>query len=160
MFSYRAEVCNRLVSLVSLCVFASALTAAAGCGCLSVCRLLLDQGAAVEQGNKQGVTPLFSAVRRGHWQVWWNQKANRHMITRYLQQITAVFLLLHPSVRWWSCFWIRGWRWTWWTSRGEQLWWLQPQRDTWALPSCCWIMVITHCTLQPEKQQELLQQCN
>uniref|UniRef100_A0A669BFA0 Tetratricopeptide repeat, ankyrin repeat and coiled-coil containing 2 n=1 Tax=Oreochromis niloticus TaxID=8128 RepID=A0A669BFA0_ORENI len=47
----------------------TALTAAAGCGCLSVCRLLLDQGAAVEQGNKQGVTPLFSAVRRGHWQV-------------------------------------------------------------------------------------------
>nr|XP_020441031.1 protein TANC2-like [Monopterus albus] len=47
----------------------TALTAAAGSGRLSVCRLLLDQGAAVEQGNHQGVAPLFSAVRQGHWQV-------------------------------------------------------------------------------------------
>ncbi|KAL7379306.1 hypothetical protein ABVT39_025845 [Epinephelus coioides] len=47
----------------------TALTAAAGSGRLSVCRLLLDQGAAVEQGNRRGVTPLVSAVRRGHWQV-------------------------------------------------------------------------------------------
>ncbi|XP_028267382.1 protein TANC2-like isoform X2 [Parambassis ranga] len=47
----------------------TALTAAAGRGRLPVCRLLLDQGAAVDQGNRQGVTPLFSAVRRGHWQV-------------------------------------------------------------------------------------------
>uniref|UniRef100_A0A3P8TYL1 Tetratricopeptide repeat, ankyrin repeat and coiled-coil containing 2 n=1 Tax=Amphiprion percula TaxID=161767 RepID=A0A3P8TYL1_AMPPE len=47
----------------------TALTAAAGRGRLSVCRLLLDQGAAVLQGNRQGVAPLFSAVKRGHWQV-------------------------------------------------------------------------------------------
>ncbi|KAK2832830.1 hypothetical protein Q5P01_016719 [Channa striata] len=47
----------------------TALTAAAGSGRLSVCRLLLDQGAAVEQGNRRCVAPLFSAVRRGHWQV-------------------------------------------------------------------------------------------
>ncbi|XP_056264059.1 protein TANC2-like isoform X2 [Pseudoliparis swirei] len=47
----------------------TALTAAAGSGRLSVCRLLLDQGAAVEQGNRRGVAPLFSAVRRGHVQV-------------------------------------------------------------------------------------------
>nr|XP_043906356.1 protein TANC2 isoform X3 [Solea senegalensis]XP_043906357.1 protein TANC2 isoform X3 [Solea senegalensis] len=47
----------------------TALTAAAGAGRLLVCSLLLDQGAAVEQGNRRGVTPLFSAVRRGHWQV-------------------------------------------------------------------------------------------
>uniref|UniRef100_A0A4W6CMW4 Tetratricopeptide repeat, ankyrin repeat and coiled-coil containing 2 n=1 Tax=Lates calcarifer TaxID=8187 RepID=A0A4W6CMW4_LATCA len=47
----------------------TALTAAAGSGRLPVCRLLLDQGAAVEQGNRRGVAPLFSAVRRGHWQV-------------------------------------------------------------------------------------------
>ncbi|XP_041826409.1 protein TANC2-like isoform X2 [Melanotaenia boesemani] len=47
----------------------TALTAAAGRGRLSVCRLLLDQGAAIEQGNRQSVTPLVSAVRRGHWQV-------------------------------------------------------------------------------------------
>ncbi|XP_029364330.1 protein TANC2 [Echeneis naucrates] len=47
----------------------TALTAAAGGGRLSVCRLLLDQGASVEQGNRRGVAPLFSAVRRGHWQV-------------------------------------------------------------------------------------------
>ncbi|TDH03510.1 hypothetical protein EPR50_G00163540 [Perca flavescens] len=47
----------------------TALTAAAGSGRLAVCRLLLDQGAAVEQGNRRGVAPLFSAVRRGHLQV-------------------------------------------------------------------------------------------
>lgn len=51
------------------CVYVSALTAAAGSGSLPVCELLLDRGAAVEQGNRRGVTPLFSAVRRGHWQV-------------------------------------------------------------------------------------------
>ncbi|XP_047428283.1 protein TANC2-like isoform X2 [Mugil cephalus] len=47
----------------------TALTAAAGRGRVSVCRLLLDQGAGVDRGNRQGVAPLFSAVRRGHWQV-------------------------------------------------------------------------------------------
>ncbi|XP_034750394.1 protein TANC2 [Etheostoma cragini] len=47
----------------------TALTAAAGSGRLSVCRLLLDQGAAVKQGNRRGVAPLFSAVRHGHLQV-------------------------------------------------------------------------------------------
>ncbi|CAN9505397.1 unnamed protein product [Ophioblennius macclurei] len=47
----------------------TALTAAASRGRMSVCRLLLDQGAAVHQGNRQGVAPLFSAVKRGHWQV-------------------------------------------------------------------------------------------
>ncbi|XP_021171417.2 protein TANC2 isoform X1 [Fundulus heteroclitus] len=47
----------------------TALTAAAGHGQLAVSRLLLDQGAAPEQGNRQGITPLFSAVRRGHCQV-------------------------------------------------------------------------------------------
>ncbi|KAM3863755.1 protein TANC2 [Diretmus argenteus] len=47
----------------------TALTAASSRGRLDVCRLLLDQGAAVEQGNRRGVVPLFSAVRQGHWQV-------------------------------------------------------------------------------------------
>uniref|UniRef100_A0A8C4IED3 Tetratricopeptide repeat, ankyrin repeat and coiled-coil containing 2a n=1 Tax=Dicentrarchus labrax TaxID=13489 RepID=A0A8C4IED3_DICLA len=47
----------------------TALTAAAGSGRLAVCRLLLDQGAAIEQGNRRGAAPLFSAVRRDHWQV-------------------------------------------------------------------------------------------
>ncbi|XP_014829350.1 PREDICTED: protein TANC2-like isoform X1 [Poecilia mexicana] len=47
----------------------TALTAAAGHGKLAVCRLLLDQGAAAEQGNRHGITPLFSAVRQGHTQV-------------------------------------------------------------------------------------------
>lgn len=46
-----------------------ALTAAAGRGKLDVCRLLLEQGAAVAQPNRRGVVPLFSAVRQGHWQV-------------------------------------------------------------------------------------------
>lgn len=47
----------------------TALTAAAGSGRLAVCRLLLDQGAAVEQANRRGIVALFSSVRRGHWQV-------------------------------------------------------------------------------------------
>lgn len=47
----------------------AALTAAAGRGKLEVCRLLLEQGAAVAQPNRRGVVPLFSAVRQGHWQV-------------------------------------------------------------------------------------------
>ncbi|KAK5856845.1 hypothetical protein PBY51_008412 [Eleginops maclovinus] len=47
----------------------TALTAAAGSGRLSVCRMLLDQGASVEQSNKRGEKPLFSAVRRGARQV-------------------------------------------------------------------------------------------
>ncbi|KAJ4922723.1 hypothetical protein JOQ06_004001 [Pogonophryne albipinna] len=47
----------------------TALTAAAGSGRLSACRMLLDQGASVEQSNKRGEKPLFSAVRRGDRQV-------------------------------------------------------------------------------------------
>uniref|UniRef100_G3NNS6 Tetratricopeptide repeat, ankyrin repeat and coiled-coil containing 2a n=1 Tax=Gasterosteus aculeatus aculeatus TaxID=481459 RepID=G3NNS6_GASAC len=47
----------------------TALTAAAASGRLAICRLLLDQGAAVEQCNRRGAAPLFSAVRRGHLQV-------------------------------------------------------------------------------------------
>uniref|UniRef100_A0A8C1WHL2 Tetratricopeptide repeat, ankyrin repeat and coiled-coil containing 2a n=1 Tax=Cyprinus carpio TaxID=7962 RepID=A0A8C1WHL2_CYPCA len=47
----------------------TALTAAAGRGKLDVCRLLLEQGAAVAQPNRRGIVPLFSAVRQGHWQV-------------------------------------------------------------------------------------------
>ncbi|XP_060637291.2 protein TANC2 isoform X5 [Anolis sagrei] len=47
----------------------TALTAAAGRGKLEVCRLLLEQGAAVAQPNRRGVVPLFSAVRQGHWQI-------------------------------------------------------------------------------------------
>uniref|UniRef100_H0VR48 Tetratricopeptide repeat, ankyrin repeat and coiled-coil containing 2 n=1 Tax=Cavia porcellus TaxID=10141 RepID=H0VR48_CAVPO len=47
----------------------TALTAAAGRGKLEVCRLLLEQGAAVAQPNRRGAVPLFSTVRQGHWQV-------------------------------------------------------------------------------------------
>ncbi|XP_044303179.1 protein TANC2 isoform X2 [Varanus komodoensis] len=47
----------------------TALTAAAGRGKLDVCRLLLEQGAAVAQPNRRGVVPLFSTVRQGHWQI-------------------------------------------------------------------------------------------
>ncbi|XP_028301823.1 protein TANC2-like isoform X2 [Gouania willdenowi] len=47
----------------------TALTAAAGRGRLLVCRLLMDQGASVEQLNRQGVPPLLSAAKRDHWQV-------------------------------------------------------------------------------------------
>ncbi|XP_029425995.1 protein TANC2 isoform X4 [Nannospalax galili] len=47
----------------------TALTAAAGKGKLEVCRLLLEQGAAVAQPNRRGAVPLFSTVRQGHWQI-------------------------------------------------------------------------------------------
>ncbi|KAJ8404345.1 hypothetical protein AAFF_G00341180 [Aldrovandia affinis] len=47
----------------------TALTAAAGRGKLDVCRLLLEQGAAVTQANRRGIVPLFSTVRQGHWQI-------------------------------------------------------------------------------------------
>ncbi|XP_038152839.1 protein TANC2 isoform X5 [Cyprinodon tularosa] len=47
----------------------TALTAASGRGKLEVCRLLLEQGAAVAQPNRRGIVPLFSAVRHGHWQI-------------------------------------------------------------------------------------------
>lgn len=47
----------------------TALTAAAGRGKLDVCRLLLEQGAAVAQPNRRGAVPLFSTVRQGHWQI-------------------------------------------------------------------------------------------
>ncbi|KAJ3592239.1 hypothetical protein NHX12_007367 [Muraenolepis orangiensis] len=40
----------------------TALTAAAGRGKLEVCDFLLVEGAAVEQGNRRGVTPLFCSV--------------------------------------------------------------------------------------------------
>ncbi|XP_060058512.1 protein TANC2 isoform X2 [Erinaceus europaeus] len=47
----------------------TALTAAARRGRLEVCRLLLEQGAAVAQPNRRGAVPLFSTVRQGHWQI-------------------------------------------------------------------------------------------
>lgn len=55
--------------VLSLCSLPLALTAAAGRGKLEVCRLLLEQGAAVAQPNRRGAVPLFSTVRQGHWQV-------------------------------------------------------------------------------------------
>lgn len=58
-----------LISWLLLLTLHTALTAASGRGKLEVCRLLLEQGAAVAQPNRRGVMPLFSAVRQGHWQV-------------------------------------------------------------------------------------------
>uniref|UniRef100_A0A668AHD4 Tetratricopeptide repeat, ankyrin repeat and coiled-coil containing 1 n=1 Tax=Myripristis murdjan TaxID=586833 RepID=A0A668AHD4_9TELE len=46
----------------------TALTAAAGRGKVEVCGFLLEQGAVVQQVNRRGVSPLFCAVRQGHWQ--------------------------------------------------------------------------------------------
>lgn len=54
---------------VCVCVFSLALTAAAGRGKMEVCNFLLEQGAVVQQVNRRGVSPLFCAVRQGHWQV-------------------------------------------------------------------------------------------
>lgn len=76
----RVSICPPL----SVCGSVSALTAAAGSGRLAVCRLLLDQGAAAERGNRQGVTSLFSAVRRDHWQVQWKaQNTHTQSIRRF-----------------------------------------------------------------------------
>ncbi|KAG9340886.1 hypothetical protein JZ751_020079 [Albula glossodonta] len=47
----------------------TALTAAAGQGKLEVCSLLLEQGAMVQQVNRKGVSPVFSAVRQGQGQI-------------------------------------------------------------------------------------------
>uniref|UniRef100_A0A668A8C3 Tetratricopeptide repeat, ankyrin repeat and coiled-coil containing 1 n=1 Tax=Myripristis murdjan TaxID=586833 RepID=A0A668A8C3_9TELE len=47
----------------------TALTAAAGRGKVEVCGFLLEQGAVVQQVNRRGVSPLFCAVRQGHWQL-------------------------------------------------------------------------------------------
>ncbi|KAG5852551.1 hypothetical protein ANANG_G00063620 [Anguilla anguilla] len=47
----------------------TALTAAAGRGKLDVCRFLLEQGAGVQQVNRRGVSPIFSAVRQGQGQI-------------------------------------------------------------------------------------------
>ncbi|KAJ8253342.1 hypothetical protein GJAV_G00211870 [Gymnothorax javanicus] len=44
----------------------TALTAAAGRGKLEVCEFLLQQGAAVQQANRRGVSALFCAVKQGH----------------------------------------------------------------------------------------------
>uniref|UniRef100_A0A8C6V8Q4 Tetratricopeptide repeat, ankyrin repeat and coiled-coil containing 1b n=1 Tax=Neogobius melanostomus TaxID=47308 RepID=A0A8C6V8Q4_9GOBI len=46
----------------------TALTAAAGRGKIEVCDFLLEAGAVVQQVNRRGVSPLFCAVRQGHWQ--------------------------------------------------------------------------------------------
>lgn len=68
---------NVFASLVCVCMCV-ALTAAAGRGKLDVCRLLLEQGAAVAQPNRRGIVPLFSAVRQGHWQVGLCTQAHTH----------------------------------------------------------------------------------
>ncbi|XP_078725959.1 protein TANC1-like isoform X2 [Lampetra fluviatilis] len=47
----------------------TALTAAATQGRLEICRLLLEWGANASQASRQGVVPVFGAVRKGHWQV-------------------------------------------------------------------------------------------
>ncbi|MEQ2177799.1 hypothetical protein GOODEAATRI_007408 [Goodea atripinnis] len=36
---------------------------------MEVCSFLLEQGAVVQQVNRRGVSPLFCAVRQGHWQI-------------------------------------------------------------------------------------------
>uniref|UniRef100_A0A3B3SNT8 Tetratricopeptide repeat, ankyrin repeat and coiled-coil containing 1 n=1 Tax=Paramormyrops kingsleyae TaxID=1676925 RepID=A0A3B3SNT8_9TELE len=47
----------------------TALTAASSRGKLEVCKLLLEEGAVVQQANRRGASSLFCAVRQGHWQV-------------------------------------------------------------------------------------------
>lgn len=65
-------------------VLSLALTAAAGRGKMEVCNFLLEQGAVVQQVNRRGVSPLFCAVRQGHWQVrriWFAPFPRRHTST-------------------------------------------------------------------------------
>lgn len=50
-------------------VLSTALTAASSRGKLEVCKLLLEQGAVVQQANRRGASSPFCAVRQGHWQV-------------------------------------------------------------------------------------------
>uniref|UniRef100_A0A3P8VF95 Tetratricopeptide repeat, ankyrin repeat and coiled-coil containing 2 n=1 Tax=Cynoglossus semilaevis TaxID=244447 RepID=A0A3P8VF95_CYNSE len=66
----------------------TALTAASGRGKLDVCRLLLEQGAAVAQSSRRGIVPLFSAVRQGHWQVCKN-----HLCVFVCSAITFFFVI-------------------------------------------------------------------
>lgn len=46
-----------------------ALSAAAGRGKLDECVFLLEQGAAITQPNRRGMTPIYTAVKHGHTQV-------------------------------------------------------------------------------------------
>lgn len=72
-----------------------ALTAAAGSGRLSVCSLLLEQGAAVDRANRRGTTPLCSAVKHNHWQVQWH----REHLSR-VQRFSLGLIVLHPVTAW------------------------------------------------------------
>ncbi|KAF5895410.1 protein TANC1-like isoform X1 [Clarias magur] len=47
----------------------TALSAAAGRGRLDECVFLLEQGAAIAQPNRRGVSPVYTAVKHGHTQV-------------------------------------------------------------------------------------------
>lgn len=60
---------SSVIMFFNIFVSVPALTAAAGSGRLTVCSLLLEEGAAVDHSNRRGVTPLFSAVKRDHGQV-------------------------------------------------------------------------------------------
>lgn len=74
--------CILTVLCVPLHSLSSALTAAAGRGKMEVCDFLLEQGAVVQQVNRRGVSPLFCAVRQGHWQV---RQADRLILTTLSQ---------------------------------------------------------------------------
>ncbi|KAG5832061.1 hypothetical protein ANANG_G00287100 [Anguilla anguilla] len=67
-FSRMVKLSTRCGKLVSGRLFSRA-HGGRGAGKLEVCRLLLEQGAAVGQPNRRGIVPLFSTVRQGHWQI-------------------------------------------------------------------------------------------
>lgn len=77
-----------------------ALTAAAGRGKMEVCSFLLEQGAVVQQVNRRGVSPLFCAVRQGHWQVRHAEWlfCPRQTIFLYPQQPPCFKPKLHPNI--------------------------------------------------------------
>lgn len=69
------DLSNRMISLYIrvvrpvFIIMLLALSAAAGRGKLDECVFLLEQGAAITQPNRRGVTPIYTAVKHGHTQV-------------------------------------------------------------------------------------------
>lgn len=59
---------------------------------MDVCGFLLEQGAMVQQINRRGVSPLFCAVRQGHWQV-----RNTHNACLKLQLHIKVTMTIYPE---------------------------------------------------------------
>lgn len=87
---------SSVIVFFNIFVSVPALTAAAGSGRLTVCSLLLEEGAAVDHSNRRGVTPLFSAVKRDHGQVQYYKEHLNKMCS--LQVWVWLWKLLFVSI--------------------------------------------------------------